>query len=151
MLCGNSRYPPQKGGIGITSGAFPSPFGANGYFAGGGGGGGGGVPSYNDAVGGLGGGGDGCYSGDNPLGSGENGQNNTGGCGGGGYGSPNTGSNGGKGVVIIRYANNGSNTATGGTITTTPSYVIHTFTGDSTFATNADFGDTQTLSGYSIN
>ena len=39
--------------------------------------------------------------------------------------------------------------ATGGTISTTPSYVIHTFTGDGTFATNVDFGGA--LVSYSIN
>ena len=125
------------------------------YFSGGGGGGGGGSPNSPPLItagpGGLGGGGLGYRNAVGSLGS----ENTGGGGGGGGRSDSNLttrgGGNGGKGIVIIRYDNQGSNTATGGTISTTPSYVIHTFTGDGTFATNSDFGDIQTFSGYSIN
>jgi hypothetical protein len=53
--------------------------------------------------------------------------------------------------VIIRYA--GAQGATGGTITSSPGYTIHTFTGDGTFATNANFraANNTILSGYEIN
>ena len=37
--------------------------------------------------------------------------------------------------------------AAGGTVTTSPGYTIHTFTGDGTFTTNSTFGNTS----YSIN
>jgi len=42
---------------------------------------------------------------------------------------------GGSGVVIVRYT--GVQSATGGTISTSPGYTIHTFTGPGTFTTNA--------------
>jgi hypothetical protein len=82
--------------------------------------------------------------------TGGSGGNNTGGGGGGsGYAAPgaNTGGSGGKGIVIIRYSDVGGQRATGGTVTTPSGYVVHTFTGDGTFSTNANFGG----SGFSIN
>ena len=69
--------------------------------------------------------------------------------GGGGAGGPDaiwSGGNGGSGIVIIRYSNAVGQKATGGTVTTSPGYVIHTFTGTGTFSTNNDFG-----ANYSIN
>jgi hypothetical protein len=51
---------------------------------------------------------------------------------------------GGSGIVIIRYA--GSQSATGGTITSSGGYTIHTFTGDGTFTSNSIFGGTTTFS-----
>jgi hypothetical protein len=45
------------------------------------------------------------------------------------------GAAGGKGIVIIRYA--GAQAAGGGTVTTSPGFTIHTFTGDGTFTSNA--------------
>lgn len=68
----------------------------------------------------------------------------------GGDGMATTGGNGlpgGKGVVIVRYTDTFGQKATGGTVTTPAGYVIHTFTGDGTFATNSNF----TQSNYSIN
>jgi hypothetical protein len=55
---------------------------------------------------------------------------------------------GGKGIVIIRYSDALGQRATGGTVTTPSGYVVHTFTGDGTFVTNANFGGTTS---YSIN
>jgi hypothetical protein len=59
--------------------------------------------------------------------------------------SPGTGQ-GGKGVVIIRYT--GSVAAGGGGVSSSGGYTIHTFTGDGTFSTNANFGS---ASSYAIN
>jgi hypothetical protein len=59
---------------------------------------------------------------------GVSGSDNTGGGGGAGGGA------GGSGIVVIRYS--GSQAATGGTVTSTPSYTIHTFTGPGTFRAN---------------
>jgi hypothetical protein len=95
------------------------------YYAGGGGG-----SSYLgvSSTGGLGGGGAG-----NP-GAGSNGGANTGGGGGGGgyVGAPSTGGSGGSGIVIIRYLGSVQR-ATGGTVTITGGYVIHTFTTSGTY------------------
>jgi len=59
---------------------------------------------------------------------------NTGGGGGGGshYSATNKGGNGGSGIVVISYPT-GSMTATGGTITTSGGYTIHTFTKSGNF------------------
>ena len=57
--------------------------------------------------------------------------------GGGGGDSYNTAGTGGKGIVIIRYNGSSEVKATGGTITQASGYVIHTFTGDGTFRSNA--------------
>jgi len=106
------------------------------YFSGGGGAG---KDPSSVAAGGLGGGGG---APGNPS---RNGMDNTGG-GAGTLVNLATGANGGKGVVIIRYAG-AVQLATGGTVSTPSGYVVHTFTGDGTFATNTNFGVTS----YSIN
>jgi hypothetical protein len=64
---------------------------------------------------------------------GGNGGANTGGGGGGGshYNATNAGGNGGSGIVIVRYL--GSQNATGGTVTTSGLYTVHTFTSSGTF------------------
>ncbi len=108
-----------NGGIGVIS----SISGTSTYYGGGGGGGGGGT-------GGLGGGGNGADVG-------AAGTANTGGGGGGGWGySTGNGGAGGSGVVIISYPT-GSVTATGGTMTTSGGYTIHTFTSSGTFVVTA--------------
>ena len=104
------------------------------YFSGGGGSG---KDPSSLAAGGLGGGGG---APGNPS---RNGMENTGG-GAGTNPGYTTGLNGGKGVVIIRYA--GPVAAGGGTVSSSDSYTIHTFTGDGTFSTNNDFRAT-----FSIN
>lgn len=105
------------GGIGVV---WPS--GSGTYYAGGGGGC---VYAGSGAAGGSGGGG----NGGNPGGAGTA---NTGGGGGGTIqsGTP-SGGNGGSGVVIIRYA--GSQRGTGGTVTSSGGYTIHTFTTSGTY------------------
>jgi hypothetical protein len=55
---------------------------------------------------------------------------NTGGGGGGGYSSFD-GYAGGSGIVIIRYA--GSQRGTGGTVTSSGGFTIHTFTSSGTY------------------
>ncbi len=97
-----------------------------------GGGGGGGTATTTSMSGGNGGGGAGGRS--NSM-NGSNGAANTGGGGGGGGAngsSSGNGGNGGSGVVIIRYS--GTPIATGGTITQSGGYTIHTFTSSGTFA-----------------
>ena len=92
-----------------------------------GGGGGGGVASGSAAAGGAGGGGAGSASG-----AGTAGSANTGGGGGGGAYSPaSAGGAGGSGIVIISYL--GSQRGTGGTVTSSGGYTIHTFTSSSTY------------------
>ncbi len=97
------------------------------YYGGGGGGAGAGSTA---GLGGIGGGGNGGpYVADNA-------QPNTGGGGGGGHNyAAGNGGAGGSGIVVISYPNNGTVTATGGTITTVGAYKIHTFTsiGSTTF------------------
>lgn len=91
------------------------------YYAGGGGGGG--ALGGAGGAGGAGGGGAGGYN--NAVGN--PGTSNTGGGGGGGYGSAYAGGAGGSGIVIVRYLS-GTLSATGGAITTSGGYDIHTFT-----------------------
>lgn len=92
------------------------------------GGGGGGVRSGGTAGSGVYGGGNGGVSA-----AGSNATANTGG-GGGGAGTDNfAGGNGGSGIVIIKYLTSSVRTATGGTITTSGLYTIHTFTSTGTF------------------
>jgi hypothetical protein len=119
---------PNNTGLGGTggNGLQYSISGTATHYAGGGGGG----ASLNFSTGpvnstaGLGGGGAG-----GGATQGVAGTVNTGGGGGGGYG---TGSGaGGSGIVIIRYL--GTQRATGGTITTSGGYTIHTFTTSGTF------------------
>ena len=61
------------------------------------------------------------------------GTTNTGGGGGGSasLGTSTTSGSGGSGIVIIRYL--GNQHSTGGTVTSSGGYTIHTFTGDGTF------------------
>jgi hypothetical protein len=88
------------------------------------GGGGGATGTGAGGAGGAGGGGAGAA---NNTGSGVAGSANTGGGGGGG----GTGGNGGSGIVIIAYL--GSQRGTGGTVTSSGGYTIHTFTSSSTY------------------
>jgi hypothetical protein len=115
-----SAAPSAAGGSG-GPGLLFAPTGA--YYAGGGSGGtnnsGNGTGPW---AGGIGGGGEGRYNV-----TGANGSTNTGGGGGGGPGA----SNGGSGVVIVAYL--GGQRGTGGTITTSGSYTVHTFTASGTF------------------
>lgn len=92
------------------------------YYAGGGGA----IVSSVGQAGGLGGGGAGAATG-----GGINGTANTGGGGGGGD-SSNAGGYGGSGIVIISYPT-GSISATGGTVSYSGGYTIHTFTSSGTF------------------
>lgn len=80
---------------------------------------------YTDSVNGIGGGSNGVGGTPSRL----TGATNTGS--GGSGGRSGTGNAGGSGVVIIRYK--GSQKATGGTITSSNGYTIHTFTGSGTF------------------
>ncbi|MEI8194033.1 MAG: glycine-rich domain-containing protein, partial [Flavobacteriia bacterium] len=116
----------RNGGDGVLS----SISGSATYY--GGGGGGGSWGGTGTALGGLGGGGRGglAYT---PLA--VAGTPNTGGGGGGaGEAQSNPGKNGGSGVVIVRYL--GSPAGTGGTITQSGGYTIHTFNSNGTFAYN---------------
>lgn len=105
------------------------------YFAGGGGGGVN-TPVSGSAPGsgGLGGGGAGRQS-NGVSGTAPSGSANTGGGGGGdglsGPASQTTGGNGGSGIVIIRYT--GGQRGTGGTVTSSGGYTIHTFTSSGTY------------------
>ena len=115
-----------NGGVGLSY----SISGSSVYYAGGGGGGG------SLTTGGPGGTGGGGAGGSAPTGSGFSGSSNTGGGGGGGTGNaPSTGGSGGSGgsgIVIIQYQS-AFVRATGGTITQSGGYVIHTFTSSGTF------------------
>lgn len=96
-----------------------------------GGGGGGGASGGASQLAPLGGGGRGAYY---PVAA-VDGAANTGGGGGGGADGVTAGGSGGSGIVIIRYLT-GSITANGGTVTTSGSYTIHTFTGSGIFTVN---------------
>jgi len=109
------------GGAGTAS----SYSGSSVTYAGGGGGG-----SYKNASGGSGGSGGGGAGAGNTGGLGANGTTNLGG-GGGGAGNGSSGGSGGSGIVIIRYL--GSQKGTGGTVTSSGGYTIHTFTSSGTF------------------
>jgi hypothetical protein len=89
------------------------------------GGGGGGRGNATAGSGGSGGGGNAIVTG-----TASSGTANTGG-GGGGAGGGGTGGNGGSGIVIIRYA--GSQRGTGGTVTSSGGFTIHTFTSSGTY------------------
>ncbi|MBI5003547.1 hypothetical protein HZC00_00420 [Candidatus Kaiserbacteria bacterium] len=103
------------------------------------GGGGGGLDSFRVTTGngGAGGSGGGGAGGGNTTTAGTSGTANTGG---GGGGASNTGTssggNGGSGIVIIRYPT-GTVSATGGTVTTSGGYTIHTFTSSGTFTVSS--------------
>jgi hypothetical protein len=121
---GNATAAGAVGGIGVAS----SISGTSTYYSGGGGG-----ASNTGSVGGaggLGGGGrGGSYSGTT---TGVAGTANTGG-GGGGSGAAGTvsGAAGGSGVVILSYL--GAQRGTGGTVTSSGGYTIHTFTSSGTY------------------
>ncbi len=123
---------PGNGGIGTSS----SISGTSVFYGGGGGGGDAGGTSPNPGEGGQGGGGNGGST--TGTGSPEQataGQANTGGGGGGGGATDNidmAGANGGSGIAIIRYVT-GTLLATGGTVTYSGIYTIHTFTSSDTF------------------
>jgi hypothetical protein len=116
------------------NGAASSISGASVTYAGGGSGGT--NTNYtNIGSGGTGGGGNGGGSNGGTGGNGGNGTVNLGG-GGGGIGSNNSGSvytggSGGSGIVIISYA--GAQRGTGGTVTSSGGYTIHTFTSSGTY------------------
>lgn len=90
------------------------------------GGGGGGYRSGSGSNGGSGGGGAGGAGGNGTAGT-----VNTGGGGGGSAGTPSNGAAGGSGLVIIRYL--GAQRGTGGTVTSSGGYTIHTFTTSGTY------------------
>lgn len=103
------------------------------------GGGGGGVyanpgPGGTGGSGGTGGGGPGGAN-NNSAGTAAPSNSGSGGGGGGGTDTPSSGAqkggNGGSGVVIVRYL--GSQRGTGGTISSSGGYTIHTFTTSSTY------------------
>ena len=138
----NSSYPGGGGGgasaVGANASGRDGGAGGNGSsssisgssvtYAGGGGGGTRGNNGGSAGAGGSGGGGAG-----GATGNGTSGTTNTGG-GGGGSGGENSGYSvgaGGSGIVIIRYT--GSQRGTGGTVTSSGGYTIHTFTSSSTF------------------
>jgi len=101
-------------------------------YGGGGGGGTGGGGTGDPGNGGAGGGGDGSNS--STFGSpGTDGLGGGGGGGGNNGGVVGYGGDGGSGVVIIRYQSD-EVLATGGTVTTSNGYQIHTFTSSDTFA-----------------
>lgn len=126
---GNGSVSPGggNGGVGISS----SISGTNVYYAGGGGGGSYNASSTGGSGGNGGGGNSGSYSGNGP---GASGSSNTGGGGGGGTngsGYAYSGGNGGSGIVIISYL--GPQRASGGTISSSGGYTIHTFNSSGTF------------------
>jgi hypothetical protein len=91
-------------------------------------GGGGGAGFSTIGAGGVGGGGSGGSS--SPSVASTAGTANTGG-GGGGSGNATSGASGGSGIIIISYA--GAQRGTGGTVTTSGGYTIHTFTASGTY------------------
>jgi hypothetical protein len=121
---GSSSRIGGNGGAGITSAITGT------AVARAGGGGGGAIGYYaSPAVGGTATAGGGNGGSDT---AGSNGTANTGGGGGGPVGNGSAlGGTGGSGVVIIRYA--GSQKGTGGTVTSSGGYTIHTFTSSGTF------------------
>lgn len=138
----NSSYPGGGGGgastVGVNASGRDGGAGGNGSsssitgssvtYAGGGGGGTRGNNGGSAGAGGSGGGGAG-----GATGGGTSGTTNTG-SGGGGSGGENSGQPvgaGGSGIVIIRYT--GSQRGTGGTVTSSGGYTIHTFTSSGTF------------------
>ena len=110
----------STGGAG-GAGTASSISGTSVTYAGGGGGGGYGPAGTSAGAGGAGGGGNGASSG-----AGSAGTANRGGGGGGGAGGGGAGGAGGSGIVIVSYA--GAQRYTGGTVTSSGSNTIHTFT-----------------------
>jgi hypothetical protein len=135
----NSSHIGGKGGDGILLNLT-----GNGVYYAGGGGGGQGASGTGFALGGIGGGGRGSNPGQvtgGSTGGATAGGVNTGG--GGGGGPTRSGSNGapagGSGIVIIRYR--GPQRASGGTVTTSNGWTIHTFTASGTFTVGSHIGD----------
>jgi hypothetical protein len=140
----------QLAGSAGGAGLYSSISGTNIAYAGGGGGGAYGTSASSIAgLGGAGGGGNGGTSGVGPAagtgpggagngGNGLGGSANLGGGGGGCFSTSNAalgiGGAGGSGVVIVRYP--GGTRATGGTITSSGGYTIHTFTSSGAFQLN---------------
>ncbi len=161
---GAGRYLSERSGNG-GDGVLSSINGTSYYWGGGGGGAG-----WNEGPGGnggLGGGGGGSVYFNMTIGTGDtnalnsggngaaatnsnggNGGTNTGGGGGGGTHAYSVGGNGGSGIVIVRYY--GSQKATGGTITSSGGYTIHTFTSSGTFTPTGTTG-IRDISGYNFN
>jgi len=147
---GNQNTSPGSIGSGTGGGGgggYGGTGGGNGGAGGGGGAGGvGGTSPGTAGVSSSGSGGQPGWDGANASGGGGGGGgynisgkcNSTSGCygggggGGGGASQGNPAGNGGEGVVIIRYL--GSQKATGGTITSSGGYTIHTFTSSGTFS-----------------
>lgn len=129
---GNNYYYSGGGG----GGAYNANTAGNGGI-GGGGGGGSSIAGNASGVAGTGGGSarnsgaNGTRGDAEPNGNGGAGGANTGGGGGGSSRGDNSGGNGGSGIVIIRYL--GSQKGTGGTVTSSGGYTIHTFTSSGTF------------------
>jgi hypothetical protein len=121
--------PGAGGGIGVSS----SISGSATFYGGGGGGGSWQTTSTSNGVGGTGGGGRGGITNTTLA---QSGAANSGGGGGGSGNSSSTpvAKNGGSGIVILRYL--GSPSGTGGTITQSGGYTIHTFNSNGTFAFN---------------
>jgi hypothetical protein len=115
---------PSAGGAGSAN----SISGSSVTYAGGGGGGTLNTGGSTGGAGGAGGGGLGGYTAAGAAGSANSGG---GGGGGGGSGSNYAGGNGGSGIVIITYL--GSQRGTGGTVTSSGGYTIHTFTSSGTY------------------
>jgi hypothetical protein len=128
---GNASSGGTLGGAGGAGLQYPIS-GSAVFYAGGGAGG-----TYNSSIFALGGAGGGGNGGGNGATPGSPGTANTGGGGGGTGGTAGSGANqaggaGGSGVVIIRYLGS-TQRATGGVVTITGGYVIHTFTSSGTF------------------
>ena len=114
------------------------------YYGGGGSGGYWGEIVTNIGAAGLGGGGLGGYN----YSTGKAGTNNTGGGGGGGGGGGAPGGGpGGSGIVIIAYPS-GSMSATGGTISYSNGYTIHTFTKNGAFVVSNNKTDCRKFNLY---
>jgi len=112
-----------NGGVG-GAGASNSISGSAVTYAGGGGGGGG-------TTAGAGGAGGGAAGGTATVGANATANTGGGGGGGGNNGVSAAGGNGGSGIVILAYL--GAQRGTGGTVTTSGGYTIHTFTSSSTY------------------
>ena len=138
---GNTGYGGGGGGgagaIGGTSTGTNGEIGGNGgvgldwqslgtYYGGGGGGSNHSYAASQGGIGGTGGGGNGHYG----AAAATAGTTNRGG-GGGGGGEGKAAASGGSGIVIIRYA--GAQRGTGGTVTSSGGYTIHTFTSSGTY------------------
>jgi hypothetical protein len=149
------RYNAQQSGGNGGDGVYSS-INGTGYYWGGGGGGASWDITSGGSGGAGGGGGGSVYNGLTPGTGDTNGINaggngtaasssnggaggtNTGGGGGGGTHATSVGGNGGSGIVIIRYY--GSQKATGGTITSSGGYTVHTFTSSGTFTPTDNIG-----------